>query len=57
MSIAGPDLGRPEPRMKNGTGVARNFDWEGPKIEKSFEGSLVTFMGSYYRWRHWNDVI
>jgi len=27
------------------TGVARNFDWERPKIEKSCDLSLVTFIG------------
>jgi len=27
------------------TDVARNFDWEGPKIEKSCDLSLVTFFG------------
>jgi len=25
--------------------VARSFDWEGPKIEKSCDISLVTFFG------------
>jgi len=27
------------------TGVARNFDWEWPKIEKSCDAGLVTFFG------------
>jgi len=27
------------------TGVARNFDWEGSKMEKSCNASLVTFFG------------
>jgi len=27
------------------TGVARNFDWEGPKIEKFCDVILVTFFG------------
>jgi len=28
------------------TGVTRNFDWEGPKMEKSCVVSLVTFFGN-----------
>jgi len=28
-----------------GTGVARIFDWEGPKMEKSYDVILVTFIG------------
>jgi len=31
--------------IANDTGVARNFDWEGPKMEKSCDFSLVTFFG------------
>jgi len=27
------------------TGVARNFDWKGPKMEKSCDVSFVTFFG------------
>jgi len=30
-------------------GVTRNFDWEGPKMEKSCDVSLVTFIGDVLR--------
>jgi len=26
------------------TGVAKNFDWEGPKMEKACDINLVTFL-------------
>jgi len=32
------------------TGVARDFDWEGPKIEKTCDASLVS------RWRNNDDI-
>jgi len=39
------------------TGVARNFDWEGPKTEESCDINLVTFFDdaitmTSLKWRH-----
>jgi len=54
------------------TGVARNFDWEGPKMKKICDVNLVTFFGDVVaitslkwrhnwffkvRFRHWNNTI
>jgi len=44
-----PQLLYPCVRVRTGkvvcTGVARNFDWEGPKMEKFCDVILVTFFG------------
>jgi len=39
------------------TGVARNFDWEGPKLKKNCDVILMTFFGDVMvmaslKWRH-----
>jgi len=34
------------------TGVARNFDWEGPKLENFSWG----YFGDVFRWRNGDDV-
>jgi len=31
--------------IQHTTGVARNFDWEGPKMEESCDINLVTYFG------------
>jgi len=39
-------------RLQNNTSVARNFEWEGPKIEKFCDAILVTS----FDWRNGDDV-
>jgi len=38
--------------MDSGIGVARNFDWEGPKLEKI----LWRYFGDIFRWRNGDNV-